>query len=67
MKDIKYVEGMAICLKDSDEHICDIDSPARIDITCDFNVGEFCVCTEDCDFRGSLPAVEAERWNKNAV
>ena len=60
----KYVEGMAMCLKDSQEGINDISTPATITIECDFEMDGFCLCScVDCDFYDSLSEKDADMLN----
>ena len=64
IQQIKYIEGMALCNIDYDELFMNIDSPAKIDITCDYKIKEFCVCAEGgCDFRKSITESEAKDLN----
>lgn len=65
MKDkIKYLEGMSMCIKDHDEGIWNLTTPATITIECGFEYEGFCTCGgEDCDFRDILKAEDAKMLN----
>lgn len=65
---MKYVENMQMCTKNESEIIGNIDTPANIIISCDFEYNGFCLNSygvNECDFCNNLSEKDAKFLNQN--